>query len=51
MTASGNPSRVAGWEHFHHDADIGVCGYGGSVAEAFEQAALARMRPLIRVKG
>lgn len=31
----------AGWEHFRHGADIGVCGIGGSVAEAFEQAALA----------
>ena len=29
------------WEHFPHDADIGIRGYGGSVAEAFEQAALA----------
>lgn len=30
-----------GWEHFEHDADIGVRGYGASKAEAFEQAALA----------
>lgn len=29
------------WEHFPHDADIGIRGYGGSVAEAFEQTALA----------
>ena len=29
------------WEHFAHGADIGVCGRGASVAEAFEQAALA----------
>jgi SHS2 domain-containing protein len=29
------------WEHFAHDADIGVRGYGASPAEAFEQAALA----------
>ncbi len=29
------------WEHFPHEADIGVRGYGGSVGEAFEQAALA----------
>lgn len=33
--------RLAGWELFHHDADIGVCGSGASVEEAFEQAALA----------
>lgn len=29
------------WEHFEHDADIGVRGYGATLAEAFEQAALA----------
>ena len=29
------------WEHFSHDADMGVRGYGRSAAEAFEQAALA----------
>ncbi|MEW6208563.1 MAG: archease [Acidobacteriota bacterium] len=29
------------WEHFTHDADIGVRGLGASKAEAFEQAALA----------
>ena len=29
------------WEHYEHQADVGVRGFGGSVAEAFEQAALA----------
>jgi tRNA nucleotidyltransferase (CCA-adding enzyme) len=29
------------WEHFPHQADIGVRGIGVSKAEAFEQAALA----------
>ncbi len=29
------------YEHFGHEADIGVRGMGGSCAEAFEQAALA----------
>ena len=29
------------WEHFPHEADIGVRGIGASPAEAFEQAALA----------
>jgi tRNA nucleotidyltransferase (CCA-adding enzyme) len=29
------------WEHFPHDADIGVRGYGPTMAAAFEQAALA----------
>jgi SHS2 domain-containing protein len=29
------------WEHFPHDADLGVRGYGRTLAEAFEQTALA----------
>jgi len=29
------------WEHFAHEADIGVRGIGGTCAEAYEQAALA----------
>jgi tRNA nucleotidyltransferase (CCA-adding enzyme) len=29
------------WEHFAHEADMGVRGVGTSLAEAFEQAALA----------
>lgn len=29
------------WEHFHHQADIGVRGHGHTLAAAFEQAALA----------
>jgi tRNA nucleotidyltransferase (CCA-adding enzyme) len=29
------------WKHFPHDADIGVCGFGATPAEAFEQAAQA----------
>mgnify|MGYP001166008392 CR=1 FL=1 len=29
------------WEHFAHGADIGVRGRGATVAQAFEQAALA----------
>ena len=29
------------WEHFSHDADIGVRGIGASKEEAFEEAALA----------
>jgi tRNA nucleotidyltransferase (CCA-adding enzyme) len=31
---------MPGWEHFAHEADIGVRGLGGSPAVAFEQAAL-----------
>lgn len=29
------------WEHFYHEADIGVRGYGDTIADAFEHAALA----------
>lgn len=32
---------VRSWEHFSHEADIGVRGRGDSAAAAFEQAALA----------
>lgn len=32
---------IAHWEHFSHDADIGVRGVGPTLDEAFEQAALA----------
>jgi SHS2 domain-containing protein len=31
----------AAWEHFPHEADVGVRGFGSTPAEAFEQAALA----------
>jgi SHS2 domain-containing protein len=31
----------AHWEHFEHEADIGVRGYGETIAQAFEQTALA----------
>jgi len=30
-----------GWEHFDHQADIGIRGQGRTLAEAFEQAAVA----------
>jgi SHS2 domain-containing protein len=36
-TAAGR----ARWEHFPHDADVGVRGFGATAAEAFEQAAQA----------
>ena len=31
----------ARWEHFPHQADVGLCGFGKTAAEAFEQAAQA----------
>jgi SHS2 domain-containing protein len=36
-----SPLDSAGWEHFPHDADVGVRGWGASAAEAFKQAARA----------
>jgi len=33
--------QTAAWEHFEHEADIGVRGFGRDMAEAFAQAALA----------
>jgi SHS2 domain-containing protein len=30
-----------GWEHFHHQADIGVRGFGQKIEIAFEQGAIA----------
>lgn len=30
-----------GWEHFDHQADMGIRGFGRAQAEAFEQVALA----------
>jgi len=32
---------TARWEHFEHQADIGIRGYGSTLQEAFAQAALA----------
>jgi len=37
----GEPSTR--WEHFPHDADMGIRGIGHTKEEAFEQAALALM--------
>jgi SHS2 domain-containing protein len=34
-------SREAHWEHYEHGADVGVRGFGATMASAFEQAALA----------
>ncbi len=34
-------SQAARWEHFRHEADVGVRGLGLTRAQAFEQAALA----------
>jgi SHS2 domain-containing protein len=34
-------AAIPSWEHFGHDADIGVRGFGATPAQAFAQAALA----------
>jgi len=50
---------AARWEHYAHEADVGVRGFGATPAEAFEQAALAltaavtdpaAVRPLDRIE-
>jgi SHS2 domain-containing protein len=41
MGAPPEAGRLSRWEHFPHDADIGVRGFGHTLAEAFEQAGLA----------
>ncbi|HLS79884.1 MAG TPA: archease [Steroidobacter sp.] len=40
MQVAGHPD-LPRWEHFAHEADMGVRGIGSSLAEAFEQGALA----------
>jgi len=39
--AVGRPEHSPPWETFPHGADVGVRGYGASLAEAFANAALA----------
>ena len=39
--SAASAAGKTGWEHFPHDADVGVRGFGATAAEAFEQAALA----------
>ena len=41
QAAASGPGK-ARWEHFPHDADVGVRGFGATAAQAFEQAAQAR---------
>ncbi|MGI9433293.1 MAG: archease [Geminicoccaceae bacterium] len=42
-TRANDPVIHASWEHFSHDADIGVRGFGPTREKAFEEAALALM--------
>jgi len=59
MNQSAAPTASkGGWEHFPHDADVGLRGFGATVPEAFEQAAQAltavvtdaRVEPKVPVK-
>lgn len=33
--------RTSGWSHFPHQADVGLCGFGSTLEDAFEQTAIA----------
>jgi SHS2 domain-containing protein len=58
MNQNATAVGTARWEHFPHDADVGVRGFGPSAAGAFEQAAqaltavvtLAPVEPKVPVK-
>jgi len=59
ITGSALPAEQKGeWEHFPHDADVGLRGWGATPAEAFEQAAyaltavvtLAEVKPKVAVQ-
>ena len=39
--SSGHSDPAAGWEHFPHQADVGVRGFAATLEGAFEQAACA----------
>ena len=41
MSQTATATAAARWEHFPHDADVGVRGFGATAAEAFEQGAQA----------
>jgi SHS2 domain-containing protein len=41
MSSALPTERRREWEHFPHDADVGLRGWGATPAEAFEQAACA----------
>ena len=43
-------SRIVSYEYFEHQADIGIRGKGTTLAEAFEQAALAMFEIMVETK-
>ena len=51
ITGAALPAEQKGeWEHFPHDADVGLRGWGATPAEAFEQAAHALTAVVTRTK-
>jgi tRNA nucleotidyltransferase (CCA-adding enzyme) len=50
MTVPDSPVKVPGWEHFPHEADVGLRGWGRSLTEAFQQAALALTAVVTRIE-
>jgi len=59
IMSSALPTEQSGkWEHFPHDADVGLRGWGATPAEAFEQAAhalsaiitVAEVKPKVAVR-
>ena len=45
-TLPGMSGEPAGWEHFAHEADVGVRGFGPTRQAAFEQGAVALMHAI-----
>lgn len=43
QSATDDKTKRVGWEHFPHDADVGIRGFGPTKEAAFEQGALALM--------
>lgn len=48
-SSTNDAPPACGWEHFAHDADIGVRGLGPTPEAAFEQGALALMQVITEV--
>ena len=51
MTAPDPDTFSAHWEHFAHEADMGIRGHGSTLEEAFEQTALAMTGVITRPEG
>jgi len=45
-----NRLKIPRWEHFSHQADIGVRGYGDTLEMAFSQTAIAMMAVICNVE-